>query len=104
MASMSDEDLVKMAKLSGMPENAVNPDMMRMATEAMSNMSAEEIKQMSKISQQLRDSGIGPGAAAAAAGAGTSAAAGMEQQVQKMMTENPDMMKQAAEMMGNMNE
>ena len=104
MASMSDEDLVKMAKLSGMPENAVNPDMMRMATEAMSNMSAEEIKQMSKISQQMRDSGFGPGAAAAAAGAGTSAAAGMEQQVQKMMTENPDMMKQAAEMMGNMNE
>lgn len=54
MKNMSDEDLVRIGKMSGLPDGAMNPDMVRMAMDSMSKMKPEEIQQMAKLSAEMK--------------------------------------------------
>lgn len=54
MKNMSDEDLMRIGKMSGLPDGAMNPDMVRMAMDSMSKMKPEEIQQMAKLSAEMK--------------------------------------------------
>ena len=112
MKQMSDDDLKMMGKMSGLPEGMMNADMMRMASDAMANMNAEDMKRMmdmqKNMPESMRTMGSMPSTSQGAApggpgGMGRPDPAQMEQ-MSKMMKENPDMLKQASEMMSNMSE
>ena len=49
MSAMSEEDLKTMAKMSGMPEDAMKPEMMKAAADALGKMKPEDLEKISEL-------------------------------------------------------
>ncbi|QDZ18344.1 tetratricopeptide repeat domain-containing protein [Chloropicon primus] len=96
MEAMTDEQLMEIGKrMPGMPPGMFNADMVRAATEAMINMSPEELMEYKKAQTQMNQMSHAPG--------GMPSTSDIEK-MDKLFSQNPNMMKQATEMMGNMTE
>lgn len=111
MANMTD-DQIKMS-IQQVEQMAENPDMMKMATEQMKNMSESDYESMKQMMGGLNASGGGPSASATSSNAtGSNAMAGLPTDPSKMMEsllQNPEQlntivktMKSNPEMMKNL--
>ena len=49
MSAMSEEDFKAMAKMSGMPEDAMKPEMMKAAADALGKMKPEDLEKISEL-------------------------------------------------------
>ena len=99
MANMSPAELEMMN--ARLPEGQkMSPDMARMAGDMMKNMSPEQLEQYQKMAQSMQaNGGSMPGGMSPSSGMAPNQADAM-----KAMQDNPEMMKNATEMMKNMSD